>query len=1660
MYLCVMYLSVMNLCVMYLPRNREQLVYPSLHGDLAMDQFCGETFWNATLIWNNSWPQLSSCFLDLVVKCAPCVVFWLAVPGHVLMTETSHTPHRCWLPASRLSTAKLACGAVMCVLSLLEFLWRLTDHSWASVLGNVVLIITLMAGTLMTRYEKRRCLITSPPLFIFWTLKTCCDVIPFYTHVMQKDYHDDSEQFAVFLLGFGLTLAMTVLYAFADPSAVVCLTRRCPSGGQKICPETTASFLNALTFTWMFRLMVQGYRRSVEMSELWDLPHQHQSDTLMRGFERLWAQEVQRCHKLNKRQSSVAFAANGQARSRRERFCDLSGEAKPLLEKPRDGGHHHGCSPKEPDGPEVKRTLTARYGATRERQPAVTWHGGHHQSVHALHESCCATEEGEEEEEGAHVHVRPDRTTAGAGDCRQGAARPSLGRVLLRQFGASIAVFLVQRLVSNSLFISIPLILGKLVHHLNHRSEAAEWQGYMWALALFLTGTVRMLFHTSGSSRAFNLGLQFKSVVISAVYNKALRISHAAKRRVTTGEVTSLMSVDARRLQESIVRLYFGVTVPVVFLAVVGIISCYVGSAASAAAMVLVVLVPGTGFAAACQKKIEEKFVKHKDLRVRLWNEIVNGIKVIKLNSWELSFKRRISEARKLEIQCLWRVALLHILVGFCRLLMAYMVTLATFAWYVLTERDHVLDASTAFVVMTLLFSMTQLMESLGLTFSFLAQAKVSLRRVNDFLCSEELDFDSVVRNSPYHDEDIFVKRATFTWSDPSVIHLKNIDLRVGPSQLVAVVGQVGAGKSSLLCCLLGEMLKLKGQVFVKGSVAYVAQEALIQNGTVRDNILFGLPYLPHRFSAVLRACQLEQDLSTLPAGDMTEIGEKGINLSGGQKQRVNLARAVYSDSDIYLLDDPLSAVDSHVGKAIFTDVIGPKGMLKGKTRVLVTHGIHWLPLVDEIVVLKEGQISEVGSYSQLLQHNGDLAQLLRSFFIQEDREVDSDVSEEELTDPEGREKVWADVESATTDVTDAGTSGDELSRPLIGLISRRHRRRRRKGDSARCSPRQTETDEKLGEQGRLTQSETVKKGKFPMSSFLYYPQTGGWVCMLTAVFFFSAFRAVSVMTNFWLRHWTEDPILSNQSLAGSEVFVNTNNFYLTRYGLLGVLQVLFLLAFNGLYWMTTIRASRRLHDGLITSILRAPMTFFDTTPTGRIMNRISADMENVDSMMPRSMNNAITGFTDLVAAAVVQLAVYPPIIVVLVPVFVLFYFTMAAHMAVSRQCLRMEAVTRSPIFSHFCETVSGAATIRAYRATDRFMAQSRARVDSSHVFYYVWASGFFRWIDIILPSMVNLLTLIVTILVITSPNATGGAAGLAVSYVVQMQGISYILKRIAEFETNVVSVERIKEYSELEPEAPWVKSERRPTPTWPPRGKVEFRDFHTRYRPGLELVLKGVTCHIQGGEKIGIVGRTGAGKSSLSLALFRLIEAAGGAILIDGVDIADLGLHDLRSRLTILPQDPVLFLGSLRFNLDPFEEHSDCELWRALDQAHLRHFVSGLPGTLDFVCDQGGHNLSVGQRQLLCLARTLLRRTRVLVLDEATAAVDVETDALIQVTVRQAFTHCTVLTIAHRLHTVLHCDRILVLDAGEVQEFDTPQNLLAKPDSIFAAMVKDAGLA
>ncbi|XP_046388377.1 multidrug resistance-associated protein 1-like isoform X2 [Ischnura elegans] len=1204
---------------------------------------------------------------------------------------------------------------------------------------------------------------------------------------------------------------------------------------------------------------------------------------------------------------------------------------------------------------------------------------------------------------------------------------------ICKTFGPAFLFATCLKLISDFLTFVNPQLLRALIEFVN--GDESMWKGYFYAGLMFLTSVLITLIVVQCTFRLSIVGMRMRTALFAAIYRKALRMSNIARKESTVGEIVNLMSVDVQRLVDMVIYGYLVWSAPLQIMLAFYFLWQTLGPSILAGLAAMAILFPVNGFLANHVKALQIKQMKDKDKRVMLMNEVLSGIKVLKLYAWEPSFEQKILSIRNRELQTLKKAAYLNAGSSFLWSCAPFLVSLVTFATYVLIDENNVLDASKAFVSLTLFNTIRMPLGAIPQLVILIMQAGVSLQRVNKFMNAEELD-PSCVSHDQSEDDAIVVENGTFTWEPDQPPILKNINLSVKEGGLLAVVGSVGSGKSSLISALLGEMEKISGKINTKGTVAYVPQQAWIQNATLRDNITFGKEYDSKTYKHIISACGLKPDIDILPAGDRTEIGEKGINLSGGQKQRISLARAVYSDADIYFLDDPLSAVDSHVGKHIFENVIGPSGTLKHKTRIFVTHGITHLAEVDYIAVIKDGSISEFGTYNELLQRKEAFAEFLMHHL--------QEVDEDEGIAEEGLDEVKQHL---------AHTMGsEEFRRQYSVQKSRESDSDSRNRSMKRSSSWRQSTDTgsvHLGE--KLMEEEKMEMGVVKWSVYSQYVISLGLLLLIGIVILCISYQGFSVGSNFWLSTWSTD----NNTLD-----TNRRDMYLVVYGSLGVGQGISLLLSSLCLFIGALRAAKILHHNMLSNILKTPTSFFDVTPVGRILNRFSRDVDVVDTVLPV----VIKGWSDCffgVSTTLFVISYSTPIFVaVIIPIGILYYIIQRFYIATSRQLKRLSSVSRSPIFSHFGESLNGVSTIRAFSVQHRFIKENEKIVDYHQSFQYPYCIAN-RWLAVRLEMIGNLVILFSSLFaVIGRSTIDAGIVGLSVSYALQItQMLNWLVRLTSEVENNIVAVERIKEYRELKKEAPWKTSSSDPPSDWPSEGRIEFRNLGIRYREGLDLVLKGISCTIKGGEKVGIVGRTGAGKSSLTLALFRIVESASGTILIDGLDVAKMGLHALRGRLTIIPQDPVLFSGTLRMNLDPFITHSDTEIWRALDHAHLSSFVKSHSAGLQLEISEGGENLSVGQRQLICLARALLRKTKVLILDEATAAVDLETDELIQATIRSEFKECTILTIAHRLNTIMDSDRVIVLDRGQIAEYDSPTSLLEKKTSLFFGMAKDAGI-
>uniref|UniRef100_A0A8C1IKY2 ATP-binding cassette, sub-family C (CFTR/MRP), member 3 n=1 Tax=Cyprinus carpio TaxID=7962 RepID=A0A8C1IKY2_CYPCA len=1230
-----------------------------------------------------------------------------------------------------------------------------------------------------------------------------------------------------------------------------------------------------------------------------------------------------------------------------------------------------------------------------------------------------------------HVSVSPEEEEVLLSK-RKEVRQPSFLRALLRAFGPYFLIGSAFKLLQDLITFVNPQLLRMLIDF-TKQSNAPLWWGYSLAFMMFGTSLLQTLILHQHFQYCFVTGMRLRSGIIGAIYRKSLVITNEAKRSSTVGEVVNLMSVDAQRFMDLTTFLNMLWSAPLQIILALFFLWRNLGPSVLAGVAVMVLLIPFNAFIAMKTRTYQVEQMKHKDDRIKLMNEILNGIKVLKLYAWEVSFKEKILQIRQKELTVLRKTAYLSALSTMAWTSAPFMVALTTFAVYVTVDESNVLDAEKAFVSLSLFNILRFPLNMLPQVISSIVQVSLRFLHITQILQGESKYAVSVVNG-------------TFSWAKQDQATLDNINVMVPQGSLLAVVGHVGCGKTSLVSALLGEMEKQEGQISIRGSVAYVPQQAWIQNATLRDNILFGRPYVEQKYRCVLEACALTPDLEVLPGGDQTEIGEKGINLSGGQRQRVSLARALYSDADVYLLDDPLSAVDAHVAKHIFDKVIGPEGALKGKTRILVTHGISFLPQVDNILVMVDGRVSEMGSYQDLLKQNGAFAEFLRNYSLED---IIEDDEEEEF--PE-------DALSNHTDMVDNEPVVNEARRQFMrqmSIMSNDLENPKKMSRRRRCSERkhpESPTEKKELKVDKLIQAETTETGRVKFKVYWEYAKAVGPFLSLFICFLYGCQSASAIGANFWLSEWTND---AQHNRTQDQVSMRVG-----VYAALGISQGVLVMFSSFTLALGKIQAARKLHQTLLDNKFHTPQSFFDTTPIGRIINRFSKDIYVIDEVLPSTILMFLGTFFASVSTMIVIICSTPIFALVIGPLALIYVFVQRFYVATSRQLKRLESVSRSPIYSHFSETITGTSVIRAYGRNAAFVLMSDMKVDENQKSYYPGIVSN-RWLGVRIEFIGNCIVLFAALFaVIGKDKLSPGLVGLSVSYALQVtMSLNWMVRMTSDLESNIVAVERVKEYSETQTEAPWIVKDKQPPPDWPPKGDVEFVDYSVRYREGLDLVLRNISLKVKGGEKIGIVGRTGAGKSSMTLCLFRLLEAADGEIVIDEVKISEIGLHDLRSKLTIIPQEPVLFSGTLRMNLDPFEKYSDEEVWKVLELSHLKKFVSNQTSKLELECSEGGENLSVGQRQLVCLARALLRKTRILVLDEATAAVDLETDDLIQSTIRTQFEDCTVFTIAHRLNTIMDYTRVLVLDKGQIAEFDTPTNLIAQK-GIFYGMAKDAGLA
>uniref|UniRef100_A0A8C7FHN7 Multidrug resistance-associated protein 4 n=1 Tax=Oncorhynchus kisutch TaxID=8019 RepID=A0A8C7FHN7_ONCKI len=1169
---------------------------------------------------------------------------------------------------------------------------------------------------------------------------------------------------------------------------------------------------------------------------------------------------------------------------------------------------------------------------------------------------------------------------------------PKLTKAIVRCYGKPYAVLGIFSFAVEVVKVIQPVFLGKLIQYFEKydpNNMDALYEAFGYAAGVSLSTVALTVLQSLYFYHVLRTGMKIRVAMCHMIYKKALCLSSAAMGRTTTGQIVNLLSNDVNRFDEVTTNLHYLWIAPLQAVVVIILLWYEIGPSCLAGVAVLLFLMPLQTMFGKLFGSLRSKTAVLTDSRIRTMNEVVSGIRIIKMYAWEKPFSALVNEVRRKEISKIMSSSVLRGLNMASFFAASKIIVFITFAVYVLL--GNTISASRVFVAVSL-YGAIKLTVTLffPLAIEKVFETIISIRRIKNFLLLDEIERPNMrFTLEEKKDASVEIKDLICYWDKcldaPS---LQNLSLTVKSEQLVVVIGPVGAGKSSLLSAILGELPHDKGVLRVKGQLTYASQQPWVFPGTIRSNILFGKELHPQKYEKVLRACALKRDMELLPDGDLTLIGDRGATLSGGQKARVNLARAVYQDADIYLLDDPLSC--------IFLTFI-----------------------------LLDLQNNTRGTYSEL-QHSGvDFTSLLKR---DEEEEPQTNNNHSVVKHAFSQNS----ISSHTSSMHSVKDGADQLPEELVQTVA----------------------------------EESRSEGNIGASLYFKYLNAGASILVMLGTVLLSLIAEVAyVLQDWWLAYWAgeQEKLNINSTMIVQNGLNITQeldlHFYMGIYAGLTLASVIFGFARSLLMFNVLVKAAQSLHNRMFISLLRTPVRFFDINPIGRILNRFSKDIGQLDSMLPITFVDFSQLILQNIGVVAVAAAVMPWILIPVVPLLIIFLFLRRYFLQTSRDVKRLESTTRSPVFSHLSSSLQGLWTIRAFRAEERFQNTFDTYQDlhtESWFLFLVTSRWFALRLDGICAAFVTVTAFGCLFL---RDGLEAGAVGLVLSYAVTLLGnFQWTIRQSAEMENMMTSVERVVEYTELESEAPW-ETQKHPPPEWPSQGLITFDRVSFSYSSDGPVVLKDMKAMFRPKEKVGIVGRTGAGKSSLVSALFRLAEPEG-RIYIDGVLTSEIGLHDLRQKMSIIPQDPVLFTGTMRKNLDPFHQYTDEDLWNALQEVQLKSVVEELPNKMETVLAESGSNFSVGQRQLVCLARAVLRKNRIIIIDEATANVDPRTDELIQKTIRDKFRECTVLTIAHRLNTIIDSDRILVLGAGMIQEFDEPYVLLQNQESALYRTVQQMGKA
>ncbi|NWR88374.1 MRP4 protein, partial [Furnarius figulus] len=1214
---------------------------------------------------------------------------------------------------------------------------------------------------------------------------------------------------------------------------------------------------------------------------------------------------------------------------------------------------------------------------------------------------------------------------------------PHLTKAIILCYWKSYLVLGVFTMIEETIKIVQPILLGKIINFFENydaSDEVALNFAYCYAAAMSVCTLILAIMHHLYFYHVQRAGMKLRVAMCHMIYRKALRLSNVAMAKTTTGQIVNLLSNDVNKFDQVTIFLHFLWAGPIQAVAVTALLWMEIGPSCLAGMAVLIILLPVQTCIGRLFSSLRSKTAALTDVRIRTMNEVISGMKIIKMYAWENSFAELVNGLRRKEIAMVMKSSYLRGL-NLASFFVASKITVfMTFMAYVLL--GNFISASRVFVAVSL-YGAVRLTVTLFFPAAVerVSEAVISIRRIKNFLMLDEVSNFKPQLQGNNENIILHVQDLTCYWDKSlETPALQQVSFTVRRGELLAVIGPVGAGKSSLLSALLGELPKDKGLINVTGRIAYVSQQPWVFSGTVRSNILFDKEYEKEKYEKVLKVCALKKDLELLANGDLTVIGDRGATLSGGQKARVNLARlvvffvsrnSVYQDADIYLLDDPLSAVDAEVGRHLFEKCICQA--LHQKISVLVTHQLQYLRAANQILILKDGKMVGKGTYAEFLRSGIDFASLLKK-----DEEVEQSSVPGTPNLKSSRNRTFSESSVWSQDSSVHSQKDGAVEQPP--------------GENAVAA---------VAEESR-------HEGKIGFKVYRKYFSAGANYFVIFILLLFNILAQVAyVLQDWWLSYWANHQKKLNLTTNGNNGTNETEhldlNFYLGIYAGLTVATILFGIIRSLLVFQVLVNSGQNLHNKMFQSILKAPVLFFDRNPIGRILNRFSKDIGHLDDLLPLTFLDFVQVIQLLMSRTSALHSEFRCLyaLVNISYFFLIFFFV---HLYIYTAAVFTLKVRTFIIIAYrqFCSSKDRDCSVSSFiKQKMRIHLVTECHVSLGSLYFFVLHLCYRTFL---VKEVVCLGQRSFSIQgELENLTAGGTIRYLLIFKYCPIYMLSIITTEIkSAFRTVMISVERVMEYTELEKEAPW-ETNKHPPPEWPNQGMIAFENVNFTYSLDGPLVLRHLSVLIKPREKVGIVGRTGAGKSSLIAALFRLAEPEG-RIWIDKYLTSELGLHDLRKKISIIPQEPVLFTGTMRKNLDPFNEYTDEELWNALEEVQLKEVVEDLPNKMETQLAESGSNFSVGQRQLVCLARAVLKKNRILIIDEATANVDPRTDEFIQKTIRETFAHCTVLTIAHRLNTIIDSDRIMVLDAGRLKEYGEPYILLQEHDSLFYKMVQQVG--